>query len=58
MESNGVAFYISSYRRVGAFAKITGGYFEANLSASGVTYYWVRKRSKWKLVHIGSMSIA
>jgi hypothetical protein len=46
--SSGVLYRIGGIKRTGEdSAEVYGGYYEGNLSASGNTYYVVRKGGKW-----------
>ena len=60
-EGNGLLFRIDSYRWVGLFrncVKISGGYSEAELSASWASHIWMRRKGKWELEFIGVRAIA
>jgi hypothetical protein len=46
--SSGVLYRIGAIKRTGEnSAEVSGGYYEGSLSASGNTYYVVRKDGKW-----------
>ena len=62
VEGNGILFRIDSYKRRGWIHKnsvvISGGYSEADLSASWGSYLWVRKDGEWTLKSVGDKAIA
>ena len=60
-EGNGLLFRIDSYRWISVFrncVKISGGYSEAELSASWASYIWIRRNGKWELEFIGVVAVA
>ena len=60
-ERNGLLSQIDSYRWISVFrncVKISGGYSEAELSASWASYIWIRRKGKWELEFIGDSAIA
>ena len=61
VEGNGVLFRIDSHQWIGLLrncVKISGGYSEADLSASWGSYIWVRRKGKWELEFVGAYAIA
>ena len=60
VDGNGLLFRIDSYKWIGSSknrAEIVGGYDEGNLSWSGASYIWMRKKGKWELEVAGPILV-